>query len=103
MSVKISGTNGGFIMLNWKMAGMIYLLIANLAGFAVMGIDKSRAKRHAWRIPEKVLFLASLLGGSIGTWAGMYAFRHKTKHWYFVVGMPLILAVQIAVAWRILA
>jgi uncharacterized membrane protein YsdA (DUF1294 family) len=79
-----------------------YLLIANLVGFSLMGIDKSKAKRHAWRIPEKTLFLASLLGGSVGTWAGMYTFHHKTKHWYFVVGMPLILAVQIAVTWQIL-
>jgi uncharacterized membrane protein YsdA (DUF1294 family) len=70
----------------------------NIIGLAVMGIDKSKAKRHVWRIPEKVLFLVSLLGGSIGTWAGMYIFRHKTKHWYFVVGMPLILALQ-TVIW----
>jgi uncharacterized membrane protein YsdA (DUF1294 family) len=68
----------------------------NLIGLAVMGIDKSKAKRHVWRIPEKILFLVSLLGGSIGTWAGMYIFRHKTKHWYFVVGMPAILLLQIA-------
>jgi uncharacterized membrane protein YsdA (DUF1294 family) len=81
---------------------IIYLLIANLVGFSLMGIDKSKAKRHAWRIPEKALFLASLLGGSVGTWAGMYVFRHKTKHWYFVVGMPLILAAQIAAVWWIL-
>ena len=59
-----------------------------------MGIDKRKARKHAWRIPEKALFLCSLAGGSIGTWAGMYVFHHKTKHWYFVVGMPLILAVQ---------
>lgn len=51
-----------------------------------------------WRIPEKVLFGVSLLGGSAGTWAGMYLFRHKTKHWYFVVGMPLILVCQAALA-----
>lgn len=75
-----------------------YLIIINLAGFVLMGIDKNKAKRHAWRIPEKTLFLASLLGGSIGTWVGMYVFRHKTKHWYFVVGMPLILVVQIVAA-----
>jgi uncharacterized membrane protein YsdA (DUF1294 family) len=62
-----------------------------------MGIDKSKAKHHAWRIPEKVLFFVSLLGGSIGTWAGMYIFRHKTKHWYFVAGMPAILLLQIVV------
>ena len=81
---------------NWIWILIGYLLIMNIIGIAVMGIDKSRAKRHAWRIPEKVLFLVSLLGGSIGTWAGMYIFRHKTKHWYFVVGMPAILILQIA-------
>jgi uncharacterized membrane protein YsdA (DUF1294 family) len=79
---------------------MIYLLIMNVVGVAVMGIDKSKAVHHAWRIPEKMLFLVSLLGGSVGTWAGMYIFRHKTKHWYFVVGMPAILVIQIAlVVW----
>lgn len=51
-----------------------------------------------WRIPEKMLFGVSLLGGSAGTWAGMYLFRHKTKHWYFVIGMPLILVCQAALA-----
>ncbi|MEE3462099.1 MAG: DUF1294 domain-containing protein [Lachnospiraceae bacterium] len=67
----------------------------NIIGIAVMAIDKLKAKRQAWRIPENVLFLVSLLGGSIGTWAGMYMFRHKTKHWYFVIGMPAILIIQI--------
>lgn len=70
---------------------IIYLIIMNFIGFFIMAIDKRKAKKHAWRIPEKILFLASFLGGSIGTWAGMYVFRHKTKHWYFVIGMPLIL------------
>lgn len=79
-----------------KLIGIGYLVIMNIIGLAVMGIDKSKAKRGAWRIPEKWLFLSSLLGGSIGTWAGMYVFHHKTKHWYFVVGMPLILVAQIA-------
>lgn len=77
---------------------IIYLIIANIAGLAVMYLDKRKAVRHQWRIPEKTLFLISILGGSIGTWAGMYFFRHKTKHWYFVIGMPLILAVQIGAA-----
>lgn len=77
---------------------IIYLIIANCVGFAAMGIDKSKAKRRAWRIPEKTLFLLSIIGGSVGTWLGMYAFHHKTKHWYFVVGMPLILVVQIILA-----
>lgn len=70
----------------------------NVAGLMVMGIDKRKAIKHEWRVPEKMLFLFSILGGSIGTWAGMYIFRHKTKHWYFVLGMPLILAVHIALA-----
>ena len=73
----------------------VYIICMNIIGVAVMGIDKNKAKKKAWRIPEKTLFLVSLLGGSIGTWAGMYIFRHKTKHWYFVIGMPLILFAQI--------
>ena len=75
---------------------LAYLLVMNVVGFAVMGIDKYKAIKGKWRVPEKTLFLLSILGGSIGTWAGMYAFRHKTKHWYFVIGMPAILFIQIA-------
>lgn len=75
--------------------GIIYVIIANIVGLSGMGIDKRRAILHKWRIPEKTLFIISLLGGSIGTWAGMYLFHHKTKHWYFVIGMPLILIVQL--------
>ena len=69
-------------------------IIMNIAGLLVMYMDKHKARKHKWRIPEKTLFIVSLLGGSIGTWSGMYIFRHKTKHWYFVVGMPLILILQ---------
>lgn len=76
----------------------IYLVVMNVLGVAVMWSDKRRARLHRWRIPEKLLFGVSLLGGSAGTWAGMYLFRHKTKHWYFVVGMPLILVCQAALA-----
>lgn len=75
---------------------LVYLLIANIVGFAMMGIDKRKAKRGAWRIKEASLFLAAILGGSIGSIAGMQVFRHKTKHWYFKFGMPLILILQIA-------
>lgn len=74
---------------------MVYLVLVNFAGFALMGIDKYKARKHRWRIPEKTLFLASIIGGSVGTLAGMYAFRHKTRHWYFVIGMPAILLLQI--------
>ena len=77
---------------------LIYLIVMNLIGLAVMAMDKSKARHHAWRIPEKTLFLVSILGGSVGTWAGMYLFHHKTKHWYFVAGMPLILVCQAALA-----
>ncbi len=75
---------------------LIYFLIINVIGFFLMGIDKLRAKKQVWRVPEKTLFLIALLGGSVGTNIGMYVFRHKTKHWYFVIGMPLILIAQVA-------
>ena len=73
-----------------------YLVVMNVLGILVMMIDKEKAKKGAYRIPEKVLFTVSILGGSLGTWAGMYVFRHKTKHWYFVVGMPLIFIIHVA-------
>ena len=68
---------------------MIYILIMNVIGFCLMGLDKHRARTRQWRMPEKILFGAALLGGSAGAWAGMYVFHHKTRHWYFVVGIPL--------------
>ena len=74
-----------------------YLLLMNIVGLYVMYSDERRAIKHRFRIPERTLFIVScLFGGSIGTWAGMYLFRHRTKHWYFVVGMPLILLCQCA-------
>ena len=73
-----------------------YLLVINLIAFAMMGSDKHRAKKNAWRIPEKALFTSALLGGSIGAILGMQQFRHKTKHWYFKYGMPAILIAQVA-------
>lgn len=74
---------------------LIYLGIINLIGFFSMFLDKQKAKRGKWRIPEKTLFLLAAIGGSLGTTLGMHVFRHKTKHWYFKLGMPLILIVQI--------
>lgn len=79
------------------LAILIYLVIMNIIGFTIMGIDKSRAKRGAWRIPEKTLFLIAILGGSIGSILGMKQFRHKTKHKTFTIGMPAILIVQAAI------
>ncbi|MBQ9143171.1 MAG: DUF1294 domain-containing protein [Lachnospiraceae bacterium] len=75
-----------------------YLVIMNIAGFATMGVDKARARKGAWRIPEATLFLVAILGGSIGSIFGMQHFRHKTKHWYFAVGMPVIFFLQLALA-----
>ena len=74
---------------------LIWILAWTLIAFALMGIDKWKAKSESWRIPEKTLFLSAILGGSVGALAGMYLFHHKTKHLSFTVGMPLILAVQI--------
>ena len=77
-----------------------YFVAINLVTFLVYGIDKLRAKRGAWRIPEKTLFLLPVLGGSVGAIAGMRVFHHKTKHWYFKYGLPHILLLQLAlVVW----
>jgi uncharacterized membrane protein YsdA (DUF1294 family) len=75
-----------------------YFLLMNLIAFSSMGIDKHKARKNKWRIPEARLFLWALLGGSLGSVVGMRVFRHKTKHWYFKFGMPLILIVQIGLA-----
>lgn len=74
---------------------VVYLIAVNVIGYAMMGIDKERAIRGAWRISEASLFLAALLGGALGCTLGMNHFRHKTKHWYFKFGMPFILSVQV--------
>lgn len=73
----------------------LYLLAFNLVEFILMGIDKSKARRGAWRIPESTLFLFSIVGGSIGGIIGMQVFRHKTQKPAFYIGFPIILVVQI--------
>lgn len=81
---------------------LIYLAVINAVTFLLYGIDKLKAKKNAWRIKESTLLLAALIGGSVGALAGMYTFRHKTKHLKFKIGVPLILILQIAVAiWQI--
>lgn len=74
---------------------LLYIGIMNIIGFLIMGIDKLKAKKRAFRIPEATLFLVALMGGSIGSILGMYLFRHKTKHKTFTIGMPAILIIQI--------
>lgn len=94
--VLFSGGTGGALWL--LLAG--YVLAMSLVAFCAMGADKRRAKKEMWRISEKTLFLLALLGGSIGSILGMKVFRHKTQHWYFKIGMPVILILQIAlVIW----
>lgn len=80
----------------WLPLGL-YLLAVNLAAFAMMGLDKGRARRGQWRIPEKRLFLPVLLGGGLGGVLGMRLFHHKTRHWYFRYGFPLLLAIQLLI------
>ena len=75
---------------------LIYFIVINLLGFLVMFIDKRKAEKGAWRISEKTLFTFTLLGGGIGTIAGMYKFRHKTQKIKFTIGMPMILIFEIA-------
>ena len=79
-----------------------YFIAVNLTGFVLMGIDKYKAKKRAFRIPEATLFIIAIIGGSIGSIIGMYAFRHKTRHRSFVYGMPFILIIQIALIVAVL-
>ncbi len=74
---------------------VIYFIIINLFGFFIMWLDKRKAKKGAWRVPEKTLFIITAIGGGIGTTAGMYTFRHKTQKIQFVVGLPLITILEI--------
>lgn len=75
---------------------LIYFISLNILALFLMGLDKYKAKKQLWRIPESTLFIIAVIGGSIGAIIGMYAFRHKTRHWYFVYGLPAILLIQIA-------
>lgn len=77
---------------------LMVLVLWNAATFLMMYIDKRKARRHRRRIPEATLFTAAALGGSLGVWAGIYAFRHKTLHRRFTWGVPLIFAAQLALA-----
>lgn len=74
---------------------ILYFLIINCLGLGAMALDKYKAERAHWRIPEKTLFMITFLGGGIGTVFGMYLFRHKTKKLYFTIGFPTILISEI--------
>ena len=77
---------------------LIYLFAINLIAFVAYGMDKWRAKKNKWRIPERTLILLAVIGGSIGALAGMYVFRHKTQHMKFKIGVPLILGIQLGLS-----
>ena len=76
-----------------------YLIALNIIGFILMGIDKRKARLSAYRIPEATLFIVAIIGGSLGSILGMHLFHHKTRHWYFVYGMPLILFIQLLIVF----
>ena len=76
---------------------LCYLLAVNLATFLLYGIDKYKAKKNRWRIPEATLLTVAAIGGSIGAWAGMRVWHHKTMHKKFKYGIPIIIITQIAV------
>lgn len=88
-------------MLKWL---ALWVLFWSILDYVLMGVDKWKAKRERWRVPEKTFFLVAVLGGSLGAILGMYAFHHKTRHWYFKWGLPAILIAQIALGgwlyWR---
>ncbi len=83
----------------------LYLILISIITFIVFGADKQRARKKEWRIPEKVLFFLAIIGGSVGAILGMLIFHHKTRKWYFKIGMPVILIIQITafvLVWRYL-
>ncbi|MCI6729176.1 MAG: DUF1294 domain-containing protein [Candidatus Faecousia sp.] len=77
---------------------LVYLLLINAVGLLFMFADKQKARRGSWRIPEATLMLTAALGGSVGSLAGMYLFRHKTRHPKFTLGIPAILIAQVLLA-----
>lgn len=81
---------------------MYYLLTVNAAGFLLMLIDKEKARKNRWRIRESVLLGTAAIGGSIGVFAGMQVFRHKTLHKRFSIGVPAMMTAQVALALYIL-
>ena len=82
---------------------LCYLLIINALSFLLMLVDKWKAKKNHWRVRESTLLIVAALGGSIGSLAGMYLFRHKTQHLKFTLGIPLILAAQCILAVLVMA
>ena len=89
-------------MMTGKLIALALLALVNGISFALMGVDKRRARRGRWRIPEKTLFLLAACFGAAGGTIGMFFFHHKTKHWYFRIGFPALLAAQVVlILWAL--
>lgn len=82
-------------MVNRMDKWIIYIILINLVSLLLMKTDKNRARQRKWRIPEASLWFVSIIGGSLGTWIGMFLFRHKTKHLSFRIGLPLLIIIQV--------
>lgn len=92
-----------FLAEHWAVAAL-WLCFISAIDFALMGVDKWKARRDAWRIPESTLWLFALIGGALGGTLAMQVFRHKTRHWYFRFGFPLLAALNVALLiWLALA
>lgn len=85
----------------WKEI-VIYLIVINMLTFCVYGIDKRKAIRKQWRVPERTLLFLAVIGGSIGALAGMQVFRHKTRHLKFKLGVPGILVAQVIILYCVM-
>lgn len=84
-----------FLSEHWAVAALLFCFTSAI-DFALMGVDKWKARRGDWRIPEATLWAFALLGGALGGTLGMQVFRHKTRHWYFRFGFPLLTVLELA-------
>ena len=81
---------------------LLYIVLINILTFFIYGIDKLKAKKSKWRVPESTLIGMAIIGGSIGAWLGMKIWHHKTLHKKFKYGVPLILVAQTALCCYLL-
>jgi uncharacterized membrane protein YsdA (DUF1294 family) len=101
-SGKINTQYGEIRAMDTSFIFFMYLLLVNIMAFSLMGMDKRKAKKNQFRISERTLFMSAIVGGTPGSIAGMYVFRHKTRHPSFKIGMPVILLLQLYVFIRFL-
>ncbi|TCP32113.1 uncharacterized membrane protein YsdA (DUF1294 family) [Scopulibacillus darangshiensis] len=85
------------MVVSWQLVFIIYMIVINLYGYAIMASDKRKARRHEWRVPEAKLWAVAAIGGAFGSYLGMRTFRHKTKHALFKMGMPLVCLIYVVI------